>query len=156
MSKFLRLDFMKVLVWSQDKCVEMFLYIIILSNNALFKDIAYKWHQKKMVTLTFSFKWHLDQFQPNLIEILLRWSSFKCVQRYKLCRELMLLWYHKGRQTPTLLNSSLNPLVWFQDNLAEMFFEWPSTTFVQAIFIDWKTWPLVDIRNDKSLKCNYY
>ena len=68
------------------------------------------------------------------------WSSFKIVQRLTFYVELWLLRHHKGRKIPKLSNPFLhNLLVRFQNNLVEMFIEWPDP--LQKLFKSyWFRW----------------
>ena len=68
--------------------------------------------------------------------MILWWSSFKIVQRFKFHWELWLLRHQKGGK----MSSPLNLTGRFKYNLVEMFLGWPSTKIVQAILIGRKKW----------------
>ena len=96
---------------------------------------------QKGVNLTFSYKWQLLPFNSTKFNLTLKsvplLVPFKnCSETYILCRTLVTETSYIEKKYPNFKILFLNdPLIRFQDNLAEMFFEWPSTKTVQAILI---------------------
>ena len=84
----------------------------------------------------------LDQFQLDFTEMFFCWSSFKFVQRLTFCEEFWFAAASESEKNTQILKSfsSIICFFWLQDNLIEMFLEWPSSKTVQVILISLKNW----------------
>ena len=95
-------------------------------------------------------KWHLLQGQlANFKIISQKWSLEKhCSNCSTLLNKVAAR--AKNRKTHKM-TSPLRPIGWFQHNLVEMFFGWPSTKIAKMVPLCWTKWPS-ELKIEKPFK----
>ena len=96
-------------------------------------------------------------FQNNFTEMFLGWPSTK------IAKMVLLRWTKwpsklkiekpaRAKNRKTSKTTSLpRPIGWFQHNLAEMFFGWPSTKIAKMVPLRWTKWPS-ELKIEKPFK----